>query len=269
MAMAPRTTRRVSLFESSNSGTSDRARRRARSQDYLRGLRDQQSTSPTSASSGEPYRNARGDLVGPDLPAPEDTRPYGSDPLDDPTVTDPDEQRRTRRSRTHDQEHLNQVEFGSGGTMQFQPAPAIPALPPIDPEILAELLARERAAKRAVQEAEIAAQAGRERSGLDFGQFIRELGSRRDLAIGGLRGEAASRNLAFQPAFLGIGLRDIRNQTAEAEGRAAQSRAVFLAGIERQISQAQQARDAELAAIARDRARLQGNPDQFLGNTPA
>lgn len=113
-------------------------------------------------------------------------------------------------------------------------------------------------------EAEIAGQAARERSALDFEQFLRTLDERRKAAVFDLRGEAAARNLAFQPAFVGVGMRDIRDEVAQTQGQASQNRAAFLAGVDREINRARQFRDTELAAIAREQARAQADHQRFI-----
>lgn len=135
---------------------------------------------------------------------------------------------------------------------------------PLDPSLIAQFAARQRGARRAVQEAEIAGERGKSRAKVDFDQFMRQLGERTDTAMGDLRGEAAARNLAFQPAFVGVGMRDIRDEAAGLEGQAVDARTQFLAGIERQINSAQQSRDSELAAVARDRARAQADHRQWI-----
>jgi hypothetical protein len=135
---------------------------------------------------------------------------------------------------------------------------------PLDPGLLAQFAARERAADRSVQGAEIAAQQGRERARMDFEQFLLQLDEQRGVAVGDLRGEAAARNLAFQPAFVGVGMRDIRDDVATAQGQATDERTQILSAIGRQVDEAGLSRDNEVAAIARDRARAQSDHESWI-----
>lgn len=135
---------------------------------------------------------------------------------------------------------------------------------PLDPALVAAFAERERLAARGVSQAEAFGQRGREQSQIDFDQFLAQLGQQTDQAIGGLRSEAAARNLAFQPAFVGVGMRDIRDEATEAQGLAQQQRAQFLSGLDRQIAEAEQAKAAEVAAIARERARAQADHQSFI-----
>lgn len=174
---------------------------------------------------------------------------------------------------------------GGGGTAAPAPSPAPSPSPPsggggnslqemirsiqeqpLDPEILAAFAERRRAATRQFQEAQIQGQRYENQAQRDFETFINRLGEQRDDAVHGLRQEAAARNLAFQPAFVGVGQRDIRDESAQAQAQAQTERASYLSAIQQQIENARQARNAEIAAITRDTARAKAQHDRFINS---
>lgn len=134
----------------------------------------------------------------------------------------------------------------------------------IPPELLAQFAERRRAATRGVQQAEIEGERERSQAQRQFDQFLAQLRQETDLARSEVRGEAAARNMAFQPQFVGRGERDIRDRTTEAAGQASTQKADTMSAIDRQIQAARDAREREIAAIDRDRTRVRADADNLI-----
>lgn len=135
---------------------------------------------------------------------------------------------------------------------------------PLPAHILAQFAERRRAATSALEKAKIERQRGRAREESAFEQFRNRLQSqakqqKRDLAYKG-----SGRNLAFQPAFMGRGQREIRDQRADRLGEYQSGRTERLSALDQYVQDAKSRREKELAAIDRNKATLRSQPRDYM-----
>lgn len=156
----------------------------------------------------------------------------------------------------------------TGGAVPSYSIPDYPTDPlPLKQDQFRELEERRRQATRRLQEAMVAQMRGRQAAESAFqqsqGGIEADMGGQRD----SLRGDASARNLAFQPAFMGRGFRDIRDQHANRVGSAQSERASRLQALQSAVNQARRRRGEDLASVDRDRARFQtGDLEQLMGS---
>lgn len=147
----------------------------------------------------------------------------------------------------------------------YEPENRYPDEPvPLPAEILARFAERRRAATNALEQARTQRQRGRAQEESAFEQFRNRLQSdtksrKRDLSYRG-----AGRNLAFQPAFMGRGQREIRDQRADKLGQYQSGRTERLSALDQYVQDAKRRREKELAAIDRDRATLRSRPQDYM-----
>lgn len=187
---------------------------------------------------------------------------------------------RARQGRAYSDQHLS---FRSRNPFQpvagpagFQPGqaggffPQVPAYPttpvPLTAQDFQEFAERRASVSRNYKEAQAQREAGRQRLEVNFERFVKSLGRQRDRSEREMRTELAADGLAFQPRFMGRGLKDLRDATATAEAEGRADLADQMAALDEAVRLARMQRDEELAAIERDRARRQSRIDALMNS---
>lgn len=143
--------------------------------------------------------------------------------------------------------------------------PSYPTSPaPLSAGDVRDFTERRAGASRQLKEALTRREAGRQEALTDFEGFKRRLMRAGRRQESDMRTQFGARRQAFQPRFMGQGLRDLRDSQARtfAEGR--ERLAERMAALEEAVRSARLGRDEEMAAIERDRARRWSRLDSLI-----
>lgn len=149
------------------------------------------------------------------------------------------------------------------------PARQVPSYPttpaPLTSEMIASIAERRGLADRRFGETLATSEAEKQKLESAFEMFKSKLGRKTGEAKRDMGDALGARGLAFQPRFMGRGLRDLRNAHAESISQGENDMAERVSALEEAIRVAELDRDTELASIDRDKARFQTRLDSLLG----